>query len=210
MPTDTAPEELRRRRDDLRRQLAEIGDFRPGSLRAFFRQMRQAGMSLRGRGRPGPRSRLGHLPPCRRQDGEPGHSRRRGRGDAGAGRRASALPSAREGSDRGQRGALPGASGSAHRDRKKPLRAVIGAACARQAVAGIGTLAGRDAAHDARPSQPPRPPSTVPTTIPARFAPLFVQELDRPLQGQRLLRHVPAAARRSAAGGRRRGRSGRS
>ena len=67
---------------------------------------------------------------------------------------------------------------------------MIGAACARAAVAGIGTLTGRHAAQDARPSQRPGPPSTVSTTTPARFAPLSVEEFDRPPQGQRLLRHI--------------------
>ena len=53
MLTGTAPEELRRRRDDLRRQLAAIGDFRPGSLRAFYRKCGKPGCHCAAKGAPG-------------------------------------------------------------------------------------------------------------------------------------------------------------
>ena len=53
MRTDTTPEELRRRRDDIQRQLAEIGDFRPGSLRAFFRKCGKPGCHCAAEGAPG-------------------------------------------------------------------------------------------------------------------------------------------------------------
>ena len=122
-----------------------------GLPRAALPQVRQAGLPLRGCGRPRPRAELVAHPRRRRQDGDADHSAARGGTHQGPTRGLQAVPRARPGVDRGQRGLVrgetaPGACGVGRRGQKGGFAAGLGAEIGAEIerLIGPGTARGLD------------------------------------------------------------------
>ena len=143
MPTIESIDELRRRRDELRGELAAIGDFRPGTLVEYKRKCGKPNCHCAQR----PRSpRMGADAEVRRQAREPGDTEGRAGGDAGADRGAPPLQGAVAAPGGGERGTVPGAAegwpGRGAGRPKRGLRSSLTAAFAADIAAEIDALAG--------------------------------------------------------------------
>ena len=141
---------LESRRKEIQRELALIGDLRPGVVVRALPKVRQARLPLRcGRGS-GARAEPGADGEGRRQAADAGHSARRGGADAGADRGASPLQGTVATPGGGERGAVPGtACGGAGRGAERPkrgLRESLTEMFAADLAAEIDALAGPGAA----------------------------------------------------------------
>ena len=119
-PMSATPDlqELEKHRDDLRQQLASVGDLRPGSLVAVPK-VRETLLPLRERWIAWARAELVSDPSRCRQDGDAHHSAGRRGADSGADRRVSTLAPTYRGVDRGQRSAVSDAAVGRARGRRR-------------------------------------------------------------------------------------------
>ena len=103
MPTPLDFEAILARRDEVFRQLASLGDLRPGSLVARFRKCGKPNCHCAAEGAPRTRPQLVAHSRGARQDGDAGDPCRCRRRDVRSDRRVPSLAPADRGTDRGQR-----------------------------------------------------------------------------------------------------------